>query len=226
MTRVTGELPPTIDLPAIRRALRRAWLSPGAVEQVPTRDRRCPQPLYAAASAVLQALLNRATTFAVVSATDGYGAFQLQGYLAAVTGSCPRPVESADLVLALGVPPPYLALRLRRGTVSAPKARATLLIASGPREEEIGYLTVRLTLPGLADSRIVQLVGLTGHELTTLAITNAEPPLGIDVILITPLGEVICVPRTARLTPVAPSLALGWWPARSESVSEEEGLPL
>lgn len=194
-----GRFDPVFDSQAVFRALLDAMARPGTVGRTPVRDPRCPvagcQPLAAA----LLTLLDHEVAFAVAPAT-GDGAAELAAYLAAATGSRRVPPGEADFVVALGAPPPGLLLGLRRGTPAFPDEGATLLLLAPDLDAPEGGLPVALAGPGVRPGATARLAGLTAADLADLAAANAEPPRGLDLILIDRGGRLLCLPRSTRLT--------------------------
>jgi alpha-D-ribose 1-methylphosphonate 5-triphosphate synthase subunit PhnH len=202
MPTTDGRFDPIFDSQATFRVVLDAMARPGAPARLPTPDPRCPVADCRPLSAVLLTLLDHEVSFAVVPATgDGATAEQVSRYLASATGSRPAPVEAADYVLAMGGLPDGLLLSLKRGAPAYPDESATLLVLVPPVAEATGP-TVALAGPGVRPGTTARLSGLTPIDLTDLATANEEPPLGVDLVLADAAGNLTCLPRSTRLTPL------------------------
>ena len=198
-----GSFDPVFDSQAVFRALLDAMARPGLVVHLPVRDPRCPVPSCQPLAAMLLTLLDHEVTFAVAPETGhGDGVDALVSYLAAATGSRAVAVEEADFVVAPGAPPAGLLRRLRRGSPAFPDESATLLILVPALDPAGNGPEVSLAGPGVRSGgkTIVRLPGLTPADLVDLAEVNAEPPLGIDLILVDAAGSLTGLPRSTRLT--------------------------
>jgi len=114
------------------------------------------------------------------------------------------PPEAADYAVLLGAPPASLAGSLRRGAAAFPDESATLvsLVPSlGATNDGHGEgAVVALAGPGVTPGTTLRIGGWGRADLAAVAAANAEPPLGIDLILIDPDGQVAGLPRSTRLT--------------------------
>jgi alpha-D-ribose 1-methylphosphonate 5-triphosphate synthase subunit PhnH len=197
-----GRFDPVYESQATFRVVLEAMARPGTVAKLPAIDPRCPVDDCRPLAAVLLTLLDHEVSFAVVPAPgDGVEADRLERYLAAATGSRPAAVETADYVLALGALPDGLAERLKRGRPAYPDESTTLLVAAPSLVAEDGP-TAALAGPGVRPGAVARLSGLTLADLEALAEANADPPLGIDLILADAEGNVACLPRSTRVTPL------------------------
>jgi alpha-D-ribose 1-methylphosphonate 5-triphosphate synthase subunit PhnH len=183
------------------RVVLEAMARPGTLARLPAADPRCPAPTHAPLAAVLLTLIDHEVGFAVVARDgDGLAADHLARYLSEATGSRAVAPGVADYVLALGAPSPDLILGLKRGTPTYPDESATLLVAA-PSLVAADGPPVALAGPGTRPGTTARLAGLTPDALAALATANAEPPLGIDVILADAAGHLVCLPRSTRPTP-------------------------
>lgn len=190
---------PVFGAQATFRIVLDAMARPGTVLQLPAADPAVPLPAARFAAAVLQTLLDHEVGFAVAAAPDDEPERdRITTFVAESTGSRPLPLETADYVLALGPLPPGLPATLKRGTPAYPDEGATLICLVPPFLAAEAGTPVTLTGPGVPDRRALRLPGLTPADLSSLAAANADPPLGIDLILIDPGGHLTCLPRSTR----------------------------
>lgn len=200
MPTADGRFDPIFDSQATFRLTLEAMARPGTTVRLPAGDPRCPEPACGPLAAVLLTLLDHEVTFAVVPAAgDGVLAHGLVRYLATATGSRAVPAEEADFVIALGALPPGLPASLRQGTPAFPDEGATLLMLVPSLVAAGDGALVELTGPGIPGRATTRLSGLTAADLAALALVNAEPPLGIDLLLIDDEGNLLCLPRSTRV---------------------------
>lgn len=201
MTATVARFDPVFAAQATFRTVLDAMARPGTTAPLPARDPGCPVAGCDGVAAVLLTLLDHEVTFAAVPAPGrGADGERLTAYLAGATGGRSVAVEAADYVLVLGGPLAGLPGSLRRGTPAFPDEGATLVatVASLGGVEE--GLAVALAGPGVAPGTTLRVGGWRADDLTAVAAANAEPPLGIDLILAAPDGSVACLPRSTRLT--------------------------
>jgi alpha-D-ribose 1-methylphosphonate 5-triphosphate synthase subunit PhnH len=194
---------PVFGSQATFRVVLDAMARPGTIGNLPVADPTTPLAGTGYLTALLRTLLDHEVSFAVVAAPDDApGARRLIGYLTETTGSRPQPIAEADYVVALGPLPPGLALCLKRGDPAYPDRGATLLCLVPPLGQDGAGLLISLAGPGLRPENPawLRLPGLTLSDLTALAAANAEPPCGIDLILLDASGRLVCLPRSTRLT--------------------------
>jgi phosphonate C-P lyase system protein PhnH len=64
----------------------------------------------------------------------------------------------------------------------------------------VARLTLELTGPGVATTRLVRVAGLTRRFVDHRNTLVEAPPRGIDLLLVTPTGELVGLPRTTAIT--------------------------
>ncbi len=189
------------DTQAVFRAILDAMARPGTRQLLPVVDGNAPLAGTGPLLALAQTLLDHEVTFAVVPGCGERAesdAERVATYLTLVTGSRAVGAVDAGYVFALGPLPPGLPAMLRAGNPAYPDESATLVVLSPLFNGESG-VPVSLTGPGIAGRTALTLPGLTPSDLANLAAANAEPPLGVDVILVDPGGTVVCLPRSTRV---------------------------
>jgi alpha-D-ribose 1-methylphosphonate 5-triphosphate synthase subunit PhnH len=177
------------------RAMLGALARPGTVLRMPAAPQVAPgvDPRLAQ---IAHVLLDREVTFATVDAAP------LAQYLSTATGSRWVDAETADYVFACGASPLGALARLQVGTPEFPEAGATVVLSvevlcaapAGARG-----MGVVLSGPGIESETGVGIDGLHRENLETFARRNADYPLGIDMFLVSALGDVLGLPRTVRL---------------------------
>ena len=200
---------PVFATQATFRTVLDAMARPGTVRELPVADPAAPLPETRYLTALLLTLLDHEVGFSVVPAAGAVAdAARLTAYLVEMTGSRPSSVEEAGYVIALGSLPTGLPVRLKRGEPAYPDRGATLICLVPPLgDASAGGLAVSLAGPGVSPIHPVtlRLPGLTMTDLAAHAAANAEPPCGIDLILLDRAGHLACLPRSTRLFPHPPT---------------------
>ena len=91
-----------------------------------------------------------------------------------------------------------LITQLSRGTQLEPESSATafycverLVEKAEGLEENLGWLTLELTGPGIEQMHRVSVTGLDRSEVRLISLTHQGYPLGVDVYLIDSLGRAL-----------------------------------
>jgi len=191
------------DSQAVFRELLQAMARPGSTHYIPG-DPGSPIPAFQAVAAILRSLVDHEVSLAVVPDPAGERSVAdvAATYLAESTGVRLENPEAADYVLLLGPPAPGVVQSLRRGHPAYPDESATVvafmpLVAAGERTAAIS-----LAGPGVSPGTRLTIPGWGAEAFAALATVNADLPLGIDVILAWPDGQVVCLPRSTRLTAI------------------------
>jgi alpha-D-ribose 1-methylphosphonate 5-triphosphate synthase subunit PhnH len=144
-------------------------------------------------AAIAVTLLDVEVRFAVA----GTGGAAMAAQLQALTFSRPCPPTEADFVFASGEDAPAATSAARRGTLEQPHTGATVLIGV----EAIGGAgrELRLAGPGIRASSRVSVRGLPAEFVAARAEAVAEYPLGVDVVLATPSGRLLALPRSIQV---------------------------
>ncbi len=95
-----------------------------------------------------------------------------------------------------GEPEPGALERLPRGHEEEPQLGCTVLLVAAP---EGPRTPVWLEGPGLRE-RERALLPLSASALASRARACADPPAGIDLVLVTPDGSILGLPRTTRVS--------------------------
>lgn len=204
MTAAVARFDPVFDSQATFRVVLAAMARPGRIGRLPALDRRGPLPGGGGVAAVGLTLLDHEVGFAVVAPTDAAAGERLASHLAGATGGRIVPPEAADYAVVIGAPSVGLAGSLRRGSAAFPDESATLVglvpsLGAADDGNEEGAV-VALSGPGVTLGTTLRIGGWGQDDLAAVAAANAEPPLGIDLILIDPDGRIACLPRSTRLT--------------------------
>jgi alpha-D-ribose 1-methylphosphonate 5-triphosphate synthase subunit PhnH len=152
-------------------------------------------------------LLDREVTFAV--AVDGHWLSHtspLVQWLTLRSGSALTPPESALFAFFGQGRSDGLITQLSRGTQLEPESSATAFYCVGQLadrtdrlEENLDWLTLKLTGPGIERMHRVSVTGLDRSEIKLINLAHQGYPLGIDVYLIDSLGRCIGLPRTTSI---------------------------
>ncbi len=149
-------------------------------------------------------LLDREVTFAI--STEGHWLSQtspLVQWLLLRSGSTLTPPESALFAFFCEGRSNGLITQLSRGTQLEPESSTTAFycvrqLADRPAEN-LDWLTLELTGPGIEHMHRVSVTGLARSEIKLINLTRQGYPLGIDVYLIDSLGRCIGLPRTTNI---------------------------
>ena len=150
---------------------------------------------WGGAVSALEALVDHEVTFCVWPERT-----ELSDVVLRQTGSRLAPLDLADYVLCDAA---HLAEALRRskdGTLEYPDHGATIVcLASGISAVECAWQPVVLSGPGIKDTNCIWLEGIDIAAFDAFCKRNSQPPLGADLVLVAPGGEVCCLPRYTRL---------------------------
>jgi len=141
---------------------------------------------------IARTLIDHETTFAVV----GLDAEQLAGRLTHATASRLVAVEAADYVFSNGAPGAEVVRALKRGLPAYPDESATLIVALAM---DAAGVELQLRGPGIDGLLACTAPGLGESLLDALAEANATPPLGVDLIVISPDGMALALPRSTAI---------------------------
>lgn len=176
------------------RAVLDALARPGRAYRLPER------PLRTVPAALLPVLaLADLDTPACVLGDDPDGGWQQ--VLATVTSAPAAALPQARLVAALRPLSGDELLALRRGTAAAPEDGALLSIALA--DGDSGEPRWQLAGPGVAGRNVITPVGLPGQLAAARAQAVAGFPAGVDLLLVSPDGRVLGIPRTTAVTVIS-----------------------
>jgi len=185
-------LDPVHDLQAVFHEIMSAMATPGIVREIGELAERIdiddpiPKPMLA----IAMALLDAETVFCFRCDPDG----ERSASLSRMTSARRGPVEGADFVFVMGDGKDLAeaVVASREGTLVDPQLGATVVALVDSIEGE-GELT--LSGPGIESSAKLG-VGLGRAWVEARAAKNREFPLGVDMLLVDPLGRLAALPRT------------------------------
>lgn len=174
------------------RALLEAMARPGTVGRVEPHERGGP---FAAALALLQALVDHEVSFAVVPDLE-----TAREPLLRYTGSRAFPPGRADFLLCHGAGVAEGLRAARSGDLEYPDRGATVLamVASVGDAPGAGE-RLRLAGPGVPGSIDVWVDGFTAEHRSLFAERNRAVPNGVDAVLVAADGRFTCLPRYTRI---------------------------
>ena len=111
----------------------------------------------------------------------------------------PELPEQADYILCDGAQPPDFIPKI--GTLACPEQSATLILVVDELGQTISSqsaLTLKLTGPGIATSKILSICGLDSDWLSVREGWNDSFPLGVDWILVDS-ARITALPRTTKV---------------------------
>ncbi|AMV73714.1 phosphonate C-P lyase system protein PhnH [Desulfuromonas carbonis] len=168
------------------RALLQATSRPGTLQRLPVAPQAT--PLFS----LLDCLLDPEVSFSL-AAPD----LQLGDAIRQRWGAAECAVEAAGFFIAPQGRSYGQLERLSRGTPEYPDRGATVIYQV--ESFAPGGLTPLLSGPGIKDRLRVSIHGLDPAELPLLRLVNSEFPLGVDAILLSPGGELLCIPRSTEI---------------------------
>ena len=171
---------------AVFRALLQAMSRPGSVQPLPAAARQ--EPLLE----LLDAVCDPEVSFCLARADAA-----LEERIVRRCGARPAPAESADFLVAPAGTSHGRLEELRRGTPDYPDRGATVIYQVASFAP--GGVAPLLSGPGIKETVRPSLCGLDPAELAALRRSNAEFPLGVDAVLVSAGGEVLCIPRSTSI---------------------------
>lgn len=173
-------------------ACMRALCSPGTPIELSGTPQICEHAELDRAAAVLLALLDRGLGLGTYG---GDAVHRVADTVCARTGADAAEVEAADWVLVHG-PAATPVSQARRGTRRTPETGATVVIATAGEARPL-----LLSGPGLPEPTTA-FVPLDALALHALSATNASPPAGVDLLIVTP-ECLIGLPRSVAIQAVS-----------------------
>lgn len=189
---------PVFDSQRTFRALLDAMARPGEIRQLPTIPLQL-ETWPAAIALIGLTFLDPLTSFAVV----GEGAVDLTAYLQRNTSAPTLMVGAAEWLFARAADPvtPTLLEQLNPGTLTQPElgSTAVLLVEAISAVPVDGATQMTLRGPGIKESLSVSVQGLSSLTLEARNRMTSGFPLGIDLFLVDPAGQVLALPRTTKI---------------------------
>jgi alpha-D-ribose 1-methylphosphonate 5-triphosphate synthase subunit PhnH len=153
--------------------------------------------------------LDRGSAYVALTLLDPAVAFSVMGYertateyIRIRTGAKESRPEVANFIFTTAELSPLAIRCATPGNLLYPETSATLVIGVlnlSQEERGSGELKLALGGPGIESENIVFVDGWDRSALEARAEKNAEYPLGVDLILVTADGAVLCLPRTAAV---------------------------
>lgn len=195
------------DTQKIFRVMLDALARPGQLYRLPPVG-----PLFSSASgkfdifettgSLLATLLDHEVTFCVLGQDDR--ALELSLLIGAATGSRSAPRDKAEYVATLEAPEENLLAQLNPGSLLYPNTATTLIcrveeLANQLPKGDSGAL-LELSGPGVAPGQTLWVAGVEATFFNELKAINAGYPLGLDILCVTPQGQLAGLPRSTHLT--------------------------
>lgn len=174
------------------RSLVSGFSQPGTLQSISPDEQLEATHQLAMASVVCRCLLDHEVSFF----TAGFDQ-DVTEHLLRVTGSHVAELSDADYILTSSSEFETVLNRACTGTDEYPELSATVIVICD--RSGLSGATLRLTGPGIPGHRTVNLKGVSAAPFELLADINFDYPLGIDVILVSPDGSVVCLPRTTKI---------------------------
>ena len=190
----------TREAQSIFRRLLDAIAWPGKIVQLDAGLSEPPEPWSSALARVARTLLDAQVTFAVI----GPNADAFTRYVAVNTGARAADPIECDYLLT-NAPFDELDVQLLRGgSPSTPEDGATLIVGCQSVDDaeatspSTGSLRLWLRGRGVRGERALDVDEPTVRLLGRVLAREDEYPLGLDVFLVAPSGEIVALPRTTR----------------------------
>ena len=185
------------------RVLLDAMARPGTIRNCPRSIRAAPIETATGLAAIAQTLLDHEVTFAVDADDDDGNADAAPTFAAhirSVTGCRDFPVRRTPTTSLPSEARPPACPRYSRQAYRPSRMKAATLVSLVPALDGKAGITLSLSGPGVPPETVATVPGWSLADLVSLAAANSSPPLGIDVILVDAAGQVMCLPRSTRLT--------------------------
>lgn len=178
------------------RTLLDSMSRPGKINRFAAVNLSPPTGLLTASAYVAFTLLNGDATYHLAGLPAEIGS-----YLSANTQSHAVAVEYADFHFASGAGDAGFLASAKVGQPAYPETGATVVLQVDHlgKSSSVGGLQLTLEGPGIESREIVYVAGLLPSFLDGLRARNSEFPLGVDAILTSLDGCVLCLPRTTRI---------------------------
>ena len=169
---------------------------PGKINRFAAVNLSPPTGLLTASAYVAFTLLNGDATYHLAGLPAEIGS-----YLSANTQSHAVALEHADFHFASGAGDAGFLASAKVGQPAYPETGATVVLQVDHlgKSSSVGGLQLTLEGPGIESREIVYVAGLLPSFLDGLRARNSEFPLGVDAILTSLDGCVLCLPRTTRI---------------------------
>jgi alpha-D-ribose 1-methylphosphonate 5-triphosphate synthase subunit PhnH len=186
---------PVYPTQKVFRVLVEAMSHPGRVYQLPAYQ--ATDPWDTSLLAVTRTLLDHEATFAFIGENAA-----LAEAVFATTKAPQVEVDDADYVIIEGNRSSGQIADAKRGSSAYPDQGATLIyvLPESDGEPTSPCTDIILSGPGIKEPFSPQLKGLSVEELTEIHYLNAEYPLGIDSMFLGGNAQVMCIPRSTKIT--------------------------
>jgi len=144
-----------------------------------------------------ETLLDQDVTFCVIG---DYGTCEIEDILHGRTNSPPTDLSLADFIILTSGSSKGKLLAAKTGIPEYPDRSATVLISVESMADGCASdFLVRLTGPGIADEKYIQIHGLDHEELCHLRELNNGYPLGVDSLFVDKNDCIMCIPRSTKI---------------------------
>jgi len=145
---------------------------------------------------ILDVLLDHEVSFCVI----GSGKEQMQARIAARTGSKPEDISSADFIIAADGNTNGELDKAKRGSLEYPDKGATIIYCVNSIDKDKKNEKFIFKGPGISENDDFMGPGIAESEIEKIAGINSEYPLGVDTVIISEKADLICMPRSLRIT--------------------------
>lgn len=206
MVEKAGKIDLVFDCQRIFRNILQAMARPGLIQPLEFGGLDEVRGLCPAGVAIALSLLDKEVSFCYWEVTgESQGEYSdASRFITLYTGSRQDTPASADFLFGWGYDVTLPLANLKRGLPAYPEQGATAVIQvtelthGQPPNESVVAMT--LEGPGILGQSNLWVTGLLPKHLSVWQEVNGEFPLGIDVLLVTPGGQVAGIPRSTNFT--------------------------
>lgn len=180
------------------RLLMDSMAQPGRINTLYALDVAPPQGLNKASALVAISLLNADVSFCSTSANQT----EITQYILLNTSASPVDITTADFIFIEGSSDGVEIRDVKTGTLPYPEEGASLVInVEAVRAQADGAgLTITTSGPGVQSPTSFYIKGLNEDILKNFTSVNSEFPLGIDAIFADNDNNIVCIPRSNKIS--------------------------
>jgi len=180
------------------RLLMDSMAHPGKINTLYSLDVAPPARLNKASALIAMSLLNADVSFCSTSGNHP----EITSYILLNTSASPADVGKADFIFIDGSSDGSEILEAKTGTLQYPDEGASLVIAVEAifKDRVDGAIEITTSGPGVQSATSFFIKGLHETILKNFALMNSEFPLGIDAILAGDDNNIVCIPRSNKIS--------------------------
>jgi len=180
------------------RLLMDSMAHPGKINNLYSLDVLPPEGLNKASALVAMSLLNADVSFCSIAGNRS----EITSYILLNTSASPAEVEMADFLFVEGASEGSEIVNAKTGTLLYPEEGASLVITveAVSQTSVDGAVEITTSGPGVQSATSFFIKGLHETILKNFVLMNAEFPLGIDAIFADHDNNIVCIPRSNKIS--------------------------